>query len=149
MGRVPRTSLPDGYFHVFARAVGRDGRLFVDDDDRRVFLALFWDTAPRHAWTCEAICLLSSHYHLVLESSRHDLSTGMQRLNWRYARYLNVRHAGIGHVFDGRFGARSIEGEEYLHDARAYVLLNPVRARLCDRIEDWPWSYSRSGLAAA
>jgi putative transposase len=149
MPRVPRTSLPDGYFHVSARGIPAAGNLFRDDDDRRAFVALVWIAARRHAWTCHALCVLSTHYHLVLEVTRERLSTGLRDLNWRYARHVNSRHGLFGHVFAGRYSARAIASEEYLYDACAYVVLNPVRAGLCDRAEEWPWSYSSYDLVAA
>ncbi len=147
MGRVPRTSLPDGYFHVFARGAA-GGQIFRDDADRSAFLRLLTPCGRRHAWTCHAFTLLSTHYHLVVESTRENLSAGLHRLNGGYARLFNKRHGLFGHVFAERFSARLIDGDEYLYDACEYVLLNPVKAGLCDRAEEWPWSYSRFGLDA-
>jgi putative transposase len=127
MPRVPRSSLPDGYFHVFARAVATGGPLFRDDDDHRTFVRLAEDAGRRSGWTCHAYCLMGTHYHLVVESTRHALSRGLERLNGLYARYFNVRHDRFGHVFAGRFSARVIEGETYLYDACSYVLSTPSR----------------------
>jgi REP element-mobilizing transposase RayT len=149
MARVARTTLPDGYFHVSGRGVDRRMPLFRDDADRRLFVSLLARAARRHRWTTHAHCLLSTHYHLVVEAKRHDLSSGLCWLHGTYARRFNRRHGHFGHVFAERFAARVIDTEEYLHDACSYVLLNPIRAGLCDRIEQWPWSYSRVGLAAA
>jgi REP-associated tyrosine transposase len=149
VGRVPRTSLPDGYFHVFSRCIPSAGLVFRDDEDREIFLELVWRAARRHGWTCHAICLMGSHYHLVLETERESLSAGLHRLNSQYAMYFNRKHDAFGHVFASRYSARVIESEQYLYDACAYVLLNPVRAGLCDRIDDWPWSYSSYGLGVS
>jgi REP element-mobilizing transposase RayT len=148
MGRAPRTSLPDGYFHVYARGA-RGRELFCDDEDRAVFLRLLAREEPRQHWLCHAFTLLSTHYHLVLETTRKSLSAGAHRLNGRYARHFNGRHGLFGHVFSDRFSARSIEREEHLFDACEYVILNPVKAGLCERVEEWPWSYSRFGLGDA
>ena len=148
MGRVLRTSLPDGYFHVSARGIAQRGHIFRDDDDRSAFLDLVADSGDTHSWTCHAHCLMGTHYHLVLETTREALSAGLHRLNWRYAMRFNSKYRLFGHLFAGRYSARVVESEEYLHDACAYVLLNPVRAGLCDRIEQWPWSYYRHGLDA-
>jgi putative transposase len=89
---------------------------------------------------------MGTHYHLVLDARRVDLSRGLQRLNWRYAARFDERYRLFGHVFADRFAARVIESEEYLYDACTYVLLDPVKAGLCRRAEDWPWSYSRYGI---
>jgi putative transposase len=61
---------------------------------------------------------------------------------------FNTKYELFGAVFANRFSARVIESEEYLYEACSYVLLNPVRAGLCDRSDEWPWSFSRFGLAA-
>ncbi len=146
MARMPRSILPAyGYFHVYARAVATAGLLYLDDDDRRAFVQLLWGATRLHAWTCHAFCLMGTHYHLVIETERESLSSGVHRLNWLYATSFNERHERFGHVFAGRFSTRVIESEEYLLDACAYVLLNPIRAGLCNRVEEWPWSYSRYG----
>ena len=68
MPRTLRTTLPDGYFHAYSRAVFRVA-LFRDDDDRRVFLKLLLQTARRRTWHLEAVCLMTTHYHLVLRTT--------------------------------------------------------------------------------
>ena len=148
MERVLRTSLPDGYFHVTARGVARRGHIFRDEDDRTMFLELLAESADAYDWTCHALCLMGTHYHLVLDTTCQALSAGLHRLNWLYAIRFNAKYRLFGHLFAGRFSARVIENEEYLRDACTYVLLNPVRAGLCDHLEQWPWSYYRHGLGA-
>jgi putative transposase len=148
VGRIPRSSLPDGFFHVYCRGVA-SAVAFPDGDDRSTFLGLLRMCSRRHRWTCHAACVLSTHYHLVVDARREALSRGVHQLNWRYARYYNRRYGTFGHVFAERFQTRAIEGEERVFETCAYVLLNPVKARLCERVEDWPWSYSRYGLAAS
>jgi putative transposase len=148
MARMLRRTLPDGYFHVIARA-GYGRELFVDGADRRRFLGMLRACEERHAWVCHAYCLMTTHYHLVLEAKRAALSNGMRRLNSGYAATFNRRHRRFGHVFAERFTARSIGDEAYLFEACAYVVLNPVRAGACREASDWRWSYSRYGLAAA
>ena len=142
------SSFPDGYFHVVSRAVfGED--VFVDSVDRRRFLRLLEDSETRVRWGCKAYCLMTTHYHLVLEAGTWQLATGMQLLNGRYARGFNRRHGRYGALFAERYSVRVMDSEEHLHEACAYVVLNPVRAGVCDRAEEWPWSYSQLGLDAA
>jgi REP element-mobilizing transposase RayT len=147
MSRIPRGALEDGYFHVVSRSVATAQALFRDPDDHETFLDIVRRTSRESTWSCHAVCLMTTHYHLVLEATRDALSAGMHRLNWRYAMYFNRKHGSFGHVFADRFATRVIEREEYLYDACAYVLLNPVRAGLCQRVEEWPWSYSSFGEA--
>jgi putative transposase len=148
MSRVARSSLPDGFFHVASRgALG--SAIYLDDTDRIAFLDLLRRCERRRRWRCHAYCLMTTHYHLVLESRRVELSHGLHWLNWLYAWEFNKRHGRFGHLFADRFSARWIDNEEYLFEACAYVVLNPVKAGLCDRAEQWPWSYCRFGLEAA
>jgi putative transposase len=142
-----RSSLPDGYFHVVARGVF-GARLFRDDADRKGFLQLLLHCAESFNWECYAYCLMSTHYHLVLEARRRELSDGIRHLNGCHALRFNRRHSRYGALFAERFSSRVVESEEHLYEACAYVLLNPVKAGLCDRVEQWPWSFSTFGLDA-
>jgi putative transposase len=144
MAKLLRSSLPDGFFHVVSRAVF-GARLYLDDTDRRSFVGMFERCSERYRWECHAYCLMSTHYHLVLEARRRDLSSGIQYLNGRHAQTFNRRHTRYGALFAERFSARVIESEVYLYDACAYVLQNPVSAGICDRPEEWPWSYNSFG----
>jgi REP element-mobilizing transposase RayT len=142
MARVARSALPDGIYHVVSRGVP-EMPIYLDDTDRALFVRLLERTETRHGWLCHAYCLMSTHYHLVASATRRALSRGLCELNGTYARAFNRSHGRFGHLFSDRFSARLIESEEYLFDACAYVLLNPVKAGICHRVEDWPWSYSR------
>ena len=145
MGRVLRSELPDGYFHVVSRSV-YETLVYRDASDRRRFLKLLGAIESRHGWTCHAFCLMTTHYHLVLESTRAALSRGLHALNGGYATAFSRRHGRYGHLFAERYSARVIENESYLYDACAYVVLNPVKAGLCLRADEWPWSFSRYGV---
>jgi REP element-mobilizing transposase RayT len=122
--------------------------LFADDADRRAFVELTRECERRHGWLCHIMTLLSTHYHVVVEATRVSLSAGAHNLNGRYARRFNKRHGRFGHVFAERFQARVIESDDYLYDVCAYVAQNPVKAGLCDRAEDWAWTFSRYDVAA-
>ena len=91
-------------------------------------------------WQCLTYCLMPNHYHLVLRTLRADLSGGMRHINSLYAQTFNRRHHRSGHLFQGRFGARLIQTQVHLLEAIRYVALNPVRAGLVRRPEEWPWS---------
>src|SRR5262245_54961969 len=140
-----RALLPDGLFHVYTRGIP-EHPILVDDDDRRTFVSLLDEAARRHRLVIHAYCLMTTHYHAVVEARCVGISRSMQFLLGAYARRFNRRHGRFGHLFAERFGSRVVDDETYLRDVCAYVLLNPVKAGLCDRIEDWPWSYCRYGL---
>jgi REP-associated tyrosine transposase len=143
-GRLPRYVFPDGTYHVVTRGV--DGTaIFRSDADRRFFLRLFADVVQRHDWLVHVFCLMTNHYHLVVEVLRDELSAGCHRLNGVYAQTFNRRYRRKGHLFGDRFWSGLIEDDDELHDTCAYVLANPVRAGLCEQPADWPWNGSRTG----
>ncbi len=95
-------------------------------------------------WICHAFCLITNHYHLVIETVEANLSHGMRQLNGVYTQASNRRHSRLGHLFQGRFKAILVDQDAYLLELSRYVLLNPVRARMVVRPEDWPWSSYRA-----
>ena len=139
MPRLPRRQLEDGVYHVTARGSGGMD-LFDHDLDRLDFLGLLERAVRRFGWACSAYCLMTTHYHLVLESTRERLSRGMHWLNGSYSQRFNQRHRRRGHLFESRFSAWVVHDERHLEATLAYVLENPVRAGLCVRPEDWPWT---------
>lgn len=100
-------------------------------------------------WRCIALCLMTSHYHLILEVQDGALPVGMHRLNLSYSRHHNRRHALKGHAQHRRYGARRLLDDPDLLRTFKYVVRNPVRAGRCTSPEDWQWSsYSGTiGLA--
>ena len=121
-----------------ARGVARQS-IAADDHDRRAFVALLNGARRQNSWQLLAYCLMPNHFHLVVLSALERLSRGMHFLNSRYAQRYNTRHDRAGHLFQGRFGARTVDGEEHFSTVCEYVLDNPVRAGLCATPADWPW----------
>jgi REP element-mobilizing transposase RayT len=138
MARTLRDQSP-GFHHVFSRGTG-GSVFFVDDLDRRLFLELLQRTADRLDWRLLVYCLMTSHYHVVVETRRPDLSAGFQRINSRYVIAFNNRWGRFGTLVAGRFGSRAIDDDDYLAAVCHYVALNPVKAQLCERARDWPWT---------
>jgi REP element-mobilizing transposase RayT len=127
------------------RSWGREDGDLPGHRDRRDFLRLLAYTVGTFEWDCIALCLMTTHYHLVLDSTRENLSDGMQVLNGDYAQSFNGKYARWGHVFGDRFWSRSL-AEEELETTCLYVLMNPVRAGLCKTMAGWRWSACRFEL---
>jgi putative transposase len=121
-------------YNVTSRGVARQG-IYADDDDRNLFVSLLRRAQRRWRWQLPAYCLMTNHYHLVVTTELERLSRGMHLLNFRYAQTFNARHGRVGHLFQNRFDARAIEGDEHFIASCAYVLANAERAG----IHDWPW----------
>lgn len=143
MSRPLRVEMAGGVYHVTSRGDGRED-IFLDDDDRRQFLALLRSTIERFGWRCLAYCLMTNHYHLMIETPAPNLARGMRQLNGVYTQRFNRRHGRIGHVFQGRYKAIVVQKDAHLLELCRYVVLNPVRAGLVQRVQDWPWSSYRA-----
>jgi len=143
VARLPRSSFPSfGVFQITTRGVERRP-VFLDRDDRLSFLGQLWQAVDRFEWKVYVICLMTNHYHVVAEGRRELISRGMHRLNGAYAESFNAKYGRSGHLWGDRFALWQIRDDAHLRATCRYVLLNPVRARLCERATDWEWSWSR------
>jgi REP element-mobilizing transposase RayT len=150
MARPLRPIFPGGFYHVTARGNDRQ-TIFADDADYSLFLIVLASVVARYRVRWHAYCLMGNHYHLLLQTLEGNLSTAMRQLNGVYTQRFNRRHERSGHVLQGRYGARLVDGLAYLHEVCRYIVLNPVRAGLTGHPRDWAWSSYRAtaGEAAA
>ena len=123
----------------------RREEIFRDDVDRKRFLEALEGVCQKTGWQVHAYCLMSNHFHLVVETPRANLVEGMKWLLGTYTMRFNRRHKLSGHLFAGRYKSLLIDGAtpDYLRTVCDYVHLNPVRARLVgrrDRLEKYRWS---------
>jgi REP element-mobilizing transposase RayT len=145
VARPLRIEFPGALYHVTSRGNDR-APVFLVDSDRRQFLETLGEVVGRCGWRCHAYCLMTNHYHLLVETPRANLSAGMRHVNGLYTQRFNRRHERVGHVFQGRFHAVLVERETHFLELARYVVLNPVRAGLVRRAEDYRWSSLRASL---
>ena len=137
--RPLRLELPGALYHVISHGDGRED-IFSADEDRLVGLETLAQVCERFNWICHAYCQMTDHYHVVVETVDTNLSKGMRQFNGIYTQRFNRRHQRIGRVFQGRVKAILVEKDRYLLELTRDVVLNPLRAKLVRRIEQWPWS---------
>ncbi|HXA16839.1 MAG TPA: transposase [Thermoanaerobaculia bacterium] len=150
MARPLRLELSDALYHVTCR--GNEQRaIFRSDRDRKAFLGFLAETVRRFGWSVTAWVLMTNHFHLVFQTPQPNLSQGMHWFNSAYVGWFNRVHKRSGHLYQGRFKAFLIEKEAYFAEVLRYVVLNPVRAHMVERPEDYKWSSYRAtaGLDAA
>jgi len=152
MPRRVRVEYAGAVYHVMDRG-DRSESIFLDDDDRRLFLKTLGQACERTGWRVHSHVLLGNHYHLLLETPEANLSVGMHWLQSTYTIRHNTRHRQRGHLFQGRYKAIPVEAENgtYFQTVSEYIHLNPVRAGLVgegSRLMDYPWS-SFPALASA
>lgn len=148
MPRPPRQILPGLPHHVTQRGNRRQSTFFSDADYSR-YLSLLGHACRKNGTSVWAWCLMPNHVHLILVPSRENglgatLSTAHRSYSWE----VNQREGWSGHLWQGRFASFPLD-EAHLHACLRYVELNPVRARLVDRPEAWPWSSARGHLGLA
>ena len=133
-----RIQYEGAFYHVISR--GNAGQyLYVSEEDKGYFLQLLGRGAERYEVEVYAYCVMGTHYHLLVQTIRANLSEFMHFLGSSYGNYM-VRKGWVGHVFAGRYRAICIQKEEYLLVVSRYIHLNPVGAGLVRRPEDYRWS---------
>jgi putative transposase len=144
MARQLRIQYEGAIYHLMSRGDRRE-EIFRDDLDRRSFLQSLGVACQKTGWQVHAYCLMSNHFHLVVETPRANLVEGMKWLLGTYTMQFNRRHKLVGHLFAGRYKSLLIDGATpgYLRTVCDYVHLNPVRAKLLgmrERLQKYRWS---------
>ena len=143
MARLARVVIPGHPHHVTQRGNGRS-RTFFGDRDYELYRDLLAENCRNAGVEVWAWCLMPNHVHLILVPSDPDgLRHALARVHRSYAGIIQARRKRSGHFWQGRFGAVAMD-EQHLAAALRYVALNPVRARLVKRAQDWPWSSTRA-----
>jgi putative transposase len=139
MARIARFVVPGLAHHVTQRGNRRE-RIFFSADDYALYRDLLASQCRKQGVACWAYCLMPNHVHLILVPDRKEsLGRALGETHRRYSTAINARLGVTGHLFQARFGSAAMD-EEHLMAAARYVALNPVRARLVERPEDWRWS---------
>jgi REP element-mobilizing transposase RayT len=143
----PRIEIAGVAYHVNAKAV-HGTKLFTDEVDRAVFLALLQAEVKRSDWELLAYSLMTTHFHVLLRLREPTLSSGFQHLNGRYARAYNTRHGRRGALWQRRYFDAMIETESHLYETIRYIARNAPRAGACQAPEDWQWCNYGSAIGA-
>ena len=139
MGRAWRIEFEGAFYHVLSR--GNEKRnIFLNDDDRRLFLDTVGEMSERFAVDIFAYVLMDNHYHLLLRTTRANLSRSMQWFGTTYTRRFNNRHSRSGHLFQGRYKSLIVENDAYLTHLSCYIHRNPLRANIVERLASYHWS---------
>ena len=139
MARPLRIEYPGAYYHVISRGIGRES-IFRNNRDREKFLEYLETAAERFSIIIHTYCLMSNHYHLLMETPEPNLSQSIQWLNVSYATYFNKKRKRSGHLFQGRFKAILIDADAYLKQLSRYIHLNPVKAKIVASPGQYRWS---------
>src|SRR6266581_1819550 len=142
MARPLRIVYPGAFYHVTSRG-NEQKDVFKSQSDREKFFAYLESATERYGAVIHAYCLMSNHYHLLLETPAGNLSQIMGHINGAYTTYFNIKRKRSGHLFQGRFKAILVEADEYAAELSRYIHLNPVRAGITAKPEEYRWSSYR------
>ncbi len=143
MARPLRIVYPGAFYHVTSRG-NEQKDVFKSQKDRAKFLEYLASATFRYGALIHVYCLMSNHYHLLLETPAGNLSQIMRHINGAYTTYFNIKRKRFGHLFQSRLKAILVEADEYATELSRYIHLNPVRAKMTLRPEDYRWSSYRS-----
>ena len=141
MPRSARIDIPGLLQHVIVRGIERRD-IFLNDDDRRLFLERLSNLLSETDTECLAWALMSNHFHLLLCPRVTKLSVFMRRLLTGYAIVFNLQHKRSGHLFQNRYKSIVCQEDAYLLELIRYIHLNPLRADLVktiDELDSYPW----------
>ena len=154
MARQLRVEFPGAIYHVTCRMLGDTrSRLFKIDADRKRFLERLAERVEQYNIRLYMFVLMTNHFHLVFETPEGNGSKFMQSLSTAYTVYYNLRYKRHGHLLDGRYKAKLVEGDDYLLALTRYVHLNPVNVvsikdqsmeAKIEYLRSYPWSSYQS-----
>jgi REP element-mobilizing transposase RayT len=148
MTRPLRIEFAGALYHVMSRGNERQ-RIVRDDADWERRLEWLRRAVQTYGWRLHSFVLMTTHDHLFVETPEPNLSAGIHLLNGSYTGYFNRRHRRVGHLFQGRFKAHLIDEEGYYLEISRSIHLNPVRAKMAGRPEEYRWSSYRGYKRAA
>jgi len=137
MPRRPRVEMA-GCHHVVNRGVERR-EIYLEPEDYEKFLEIVCDVCRKYNVTLHSYCLMTNHYHLLIETEEENLSKVMRAINAQYAGYFNRKNKRIGHLWQGRFKSWFITDEAYLYTLIKYIEFNPLQAKMVETLYAYPY----------
>ena len=140
MPRFPRKHIKTSFFHVITQGINKS-YIFDKSEDIKYYIKLIYKLSKEHEIEIIAYCIMNNHAHMLIKTKKSDeLSKYMQRLNCTYARYYNKKYDRVGYVFRDRYKSEGIYDEQHLYNCIKYIYDNPVKASICSKAKDYPYS---------
>lgn len=142
MSRPLRIIYPDAWYHVMNRGQSRV-QIYREQDDYFAFVELLREASAMWKVRIAAYCLMSNHYHLLVQTPGANLSRFMRHINGLYTQYFNRTYKSDGPLFRGRYKSIVVESDSYLLELVRYIHRNPLQGGLVKHLEDYRWSSHR------
>lgn len=139
MARQLRIEYEDAFYHITSRGNERR-KIYFTKTDYEKFLEYIAKAKEKYTIKIHGYVLMTNHYHLIIETPEANLKKTMHYINSSYTAYTNTKHKRSGHLFQGRYKGILIDKDNYLTELSRYIHLNPVRAKITEKPEDYPYS---------
>ncbi|MCH7761827.1 transposase, partial [candidate division TA06 bacterium] len=146
MARPLRIEYEGALYHITSRGNERR-KIYFSKSDCKKFKEYLTEATEKYGCLVHCYVFMSNHYHLLLETRRANLKKVMHDINGAYANYTNLKRKRSGHLFQGRYKAIVIDRDRYLLELSRYIHLNPVRAGIVEKPEDYPHSSYKSYIS--
>lgn len=140
MPRYSRNNMKTSFFHVMTQGINKS-YIFDNPEDIKYYISTIYKLRKEHEINIIAYCIMNNHAHILIECQQiAELSKYMQRLNTKYGKYYNRKYKRVGYVFRDRFKSEGIYGEKQLYHCIKYIYENPVKAEICKKASEYPFS---------
>lgn len=139
MSRTARKTSEIGIYHVMLRGINQQ-QIFEEKEDYEKFIQIMKDCKEISGFKIYAYCLMGNHIHLLIKQENEMLEQIFKRIGGRFVYWYNTKYKRSGHLFQDRFKSEPVESDEYLLTVLRYIHQNPVKAGICDKIEDYQYS---------
>ena len=121
--------------------------IYEEEGDYQVFMVIVKQCLEKYGCVLHAYCMMTNHFHMLLETSDTDVSKFMKQIANCYAVYFNRKYNYQGHLFEGRYKACLVKDDAYFLQTSRYIHLNPAKAGIVEHPEDYPWSSYRTMIS--
>ena len=140
MSRKARCYAQTSFFHVMTQGINKSF-IFNNSIDIKYYIKILYQLKKDYCLEIIAYCIMNNHTHMLIKVEKiEELSRFMQRVNTKYGKYYNRKYDRVGYVFRDRYKAEGIYDEKQLYSCIKYIYDNPVKAGICRRAEDYPYS---------
>lgn len=139
MARALRIEYEGAYYHITSRG-NEKRKIYFTKTDYLKFLEYIEQAKEKYAVRIHSYVLMTNHYHLIIETPKANLTKVMHYINSSYTAYINTKHKRSGHLFQGRYKAILIDKDSYIMELSRYIHLNPVRAKIVEKPDDYLYS---------
>lgn len=140
MPRLARKYLESSYCHIIVQGINKE-LIFQKTIFKDTYKNILKRNLSKTDINLLAYCIMDNHAHLLLHSDKINMLTKlMQRTNTSYAKFYNKVQKRVGFVFRDRYYSQMILSEQQLFNCIAYIHSNPLKARIVENFENYPFS---------